>query len=366
MIDLKTWGWNSFFESQVNVDTEPSLVPARVLEQHRTEFVLISANGESRAVVSGRLGHEAREAEKEGVAFEWPAVGDWVLAEIRSDHDGATIRQVLTRQSAYKRKAAGPQQAEQIIAANIDFALLVAALDNDFNPRRIERYLAMAWQSGSQPAIVLTKADLCLNLAPILHELHALAPKVPVHATSVVADIGLEELAVYLIPGKTSVLLGSSGVGKSTLVNHLLGSARQQVNEVGDDDSGRHTTTSRQLIQLPSGGMIVDTPGMRELGMWRDEDTPASGLNSAFEDIYAFAAECRFGDCLHHSEPGCAVQAAIKAGKLEKKRLRNFQKLQKELEFESRKSDKQAMANSKQRWKKIQVQMNEIVKRKRF
>lgn len=363
MIDLMTWGWNTFFESQKLLESEAACSPARVLEQHRTEYVLISALGECRATPSGRMRHEIEERQTE---WGWPAVGDWVLADIKSEKEIAIIQRVLPRRSAYKRKAAGAQQAEQIVAANIDHALLVAALDNDFNPRRIERYLALAWESGSVPAIVLTKADLCSNLAPFLHELHAITAGVPVHATSAIADIGLDELAVYLRPGKTSVLLGSSGVGKSTLVNRLLGCARQTVNSVGDDDSGRHTTTSRQLIRLPGSGMIVDTPGMRELGMWQDENASGVGLDSAFEDLLELAAGCRFGDCLHQKEPGCAVQAAIKAGILEKKRLGNFRKLQREMEFESRKGDKQAMGNSKQRWKKIQVEMHDRIKRKRF
>lgn len=355
---LKSWGWDEFFSAQVVQDEPPAaaLAPARVIEQHRTEYVLAAEGGELRGALSGRMRHEIG-----GGGME-PAVGDWVLCEPRANEGKATVQRVLARRTEFVRKAAGETRG-QVVAANVDSVLIAAALDNDYNARRLERYLAMAWESGAEPAVVLTKADLCANLGERIAQTKSVAYGVPVHALSARTGAGLEVLAAYFSPGKTSALLGSSGVGKSTLVNALLGAERQTVNAVGDDDSGKHTTTSRQIIRLPGGGLIVDTPGMRELGMWRGESAAdEQGLSRTFDDVEQLATACRFSDCTHGNEPGCAIRAALESGELDPGRLESFRKLERELAFEARKSDKAAASNAKRRWKKINVQMRQRYK----
>ena len=306
-------GWSSFFDA--NFDPSTGHVPGRVAVQHRGAFVLYTEQGELWAEAAGRLAH----------ADELPAVGDWVAATVHGDR--ARIEAVLPRRTAFVRKASDKQTVEQVLAANVDTVLLVAALTRDLNPRRLERYLTLAWESGAVPVVVLTKADICADIAHALRRIEPVALGVPVHVTSCVTGLGLDELDRYLRRAQTVALLGSSGVGKSTLVNRLAGAELQATQEIKPDGKGRHTTTRRELIRLPDGAWMLDTPGMRELQLWAGGD----GLSEAFDDIEELAAGCRFSDCAHETEPGCAVRAAIASGALEHERLRSYRRLQAEL-----------------------------------
>ncbi|MCC7261010.1 MAG: ribosome small subunit-dependent GTPase A [Candidatus Latescibacteria bacterium] len=323
-MDLKDLGWNPFFAE--HFEAHKGLVPARVACQHRDLYVVYSEAGEWTAEVPGKWRHTARSP------AEFPAVGDWVGVTPREE-DKATIHALLPRRSSFTRRAAGVRTDEQVIAANIDTLFLVNGLDGDFNLRRLERYLTLAWDSGAAPVIVLNKADQCAEVDERLAEVEGIAFGVPVYAVSALEDQGLEALSPYLGAGKTVAVVGSSGVGKSTLTNSLLGRQHLKVNAVREDDSrGRHTTSHRELVLLEQGGLIVDTPGMRELQLWADEED----LSEGFGEVEELAAQCRFGDCRHQREPGCAVRAAVARGQLEEGRLESYFKLKREIENLSR------------------------------
>jgi ribosome biogenesis GTPase len=319
---LAAYGWTEdLARSFGEIAGADALQPARVLTAARLSYRVVTASGETEAAVSGRFRHEAR-----GLS-DFPAVGDWVAIEDRGA-DAAVIRALLPRRSRFSRSAGVETVDEQVSAANVDAVFLVSALNQDFNLRRLERYLTMAWSSGALPVVVLNKADLATDVVGGVVAAQAVAGAAPVFAVSAATGAGLEQLAPYLQPGQTVALLGSSGVGKSTLVNALLGFERQATAAVReDDDRGRHTTTSRELILLPTGALLVDTPGMRSLELWDADD----GLDEAFSDIEAIAAGCRFPDCRHESEPGCAVRAAIESGELPRARLESQRKLELEL-----------------------------------
>jgi ribosome biogenesis GTPase len=300
--------------------------------------------GEGFATVSGKL----RLAAEEGA--DWPAVGDWVAVEVDLANTTAVILEVLPRRSQFVRKSPGKKMEQQVIAANVDTALLVSALDGDFNPRRVERYLAQCWESGAKPVIVLNKADACNRTRDLAEEMERAAIGTAVCVVSAKTGQGFSELDEFLRPGQTLVLLGSSGVGKSTIVNRLLGEALQEVHPVRASDSrGRHTTTTRELFILPGGALLMDTPGLREIQLWDSE----RGLAQTFADIDALAGQCRFGDCRHEGEPGCAVEAALSAGTLDPLRLENRRKLLREQEFLQRKVDPQARQEHKEVWKQL-------------
>lgn len=337
---LKSYGWSEKLQAQFQTFADRGLTPGRVTVQQRGLYRLATPDGDLSAELSGKLAHEAGEG-------GYPVAGDWVACAARPGEGAATIHAVLPRSSVFVRKASGPNVAPQTVAANVDIALLTASLNADLSLRRLERYLAVAWESGAQPVVVLTKADACEDVDALVAEVESIAFGCPVHAVSAVTGQGLDALAALLGPGQTAVLLGSSGVGKSTLVNALAGQALMATQGIIEEGArGRHTTTHRELILLPSGGLVLDTPGMRELGLWDNE----AGVAAAFGDIEALAAQCRFHDCAHRTEPGCAVQAALADGTLDEGRWKSFGKLQRELAHLDLKDDPLARAEVRRVW----------------
>ncbi|WP_027410715.1 ribosome small subunit-dependent GTPase A [Anoxybacteroides tepidamans] len=352
---LEMLGWNGFFQESFNSYDNEEFLAGRVILEHKRLYRIMTEHGELLGHLAGKLRYQAASRE------DLPAVGDWVVIRPQLDENKATIQAVLPRKSKFSRKAAGDRAEEQIVAANVDIVFLVSALNQDFNVRRIERYLILAWESGAKPVIILNKADLCPDVDDRIAEVESVAFGVPIHPISALHEDGLEALQPYLEPGQTVALLGSSGVGKSTLMNRLLGEARQDVQEVREgDDRGRHTTTYRELFVLPSGACVIDTPGMRELQLWEGE----SGLTETFEDIQQLASQCYFRDCQHQSEPKCAVKAAIADGRVAQERYDSYLKLQRELAFFERKANKKAQIEEKERWKKINRDLRKFYKNK--
>jgi ribosome biogenesis GTPase len=327
--DLGELGWNP----ELADNLEPGLVPGRVAAAHRAAFDVWTETGSVRSRLPGRLVHEGLDV----------AVGDWVGLG-----DGL-IRTVLPRRSAIVRNAAGLTTTAQTLAANVDVALVVSSLGPDLEPRRIERYLVTIWESGASPEIVLTKADRLDDPWPLVAEVEAVALGVPVHVVSAVTGQGCDALRARIQAGTTAVLIGSSGVGKSTLVNLWLGEDVMTTRETReDDDEGRHTTTHRQLLVLPGGGLVIDTPGLRELQLW---DVGAAGHDATFADVEELATDCRFGDCTHTHEPGCAVLAAVESGELPSERLHSWRKLQRELRAIAMRHDIRLRKEEGRKWR---------------
>lgn len=347
-------GWTSSLQHSFDELSRPDLAPARVISVLRDHYRLRSEAGERLARLSGRYSFEV------ATRSDLPVVGDWVAMEA-AGANRAIIHQVLSRLTKISRKVAGRAVEEQVIAANIDTVFIVSALTHEFNLRRIERYLALGWDSGAQPVIVLNKADLASDIAATSADLALIAPGTQVHIISAIEGSGLEALQSYLAEGQTVAFIGSSGVGKSTIINRLLGSEVQPTLPVREhDDRGRHSTTSRNLFMLRNGGMVIDTPGMRELQLWHVDE----GVTSAFDDIEQIATGCRYRDCAHKSEPGCAVHRAIRSGLVPSGRVENFFKLQAEQAFLDRKLDVHAAQAAKHRAQKLCKDARDISRRK--
>ena len=352
-LGLAKMGWADGFARHFVESSEYE--PARVIAEHRTGYRVQTDSAERFAHVSGKLRHKAASH------ADLPAVGDWVVVQAVAEDAETVIERVLPRKSKFSRQAAGDRTAEQIVAANVDTVWIVSALDADFSLRRIERYLTLAWESGASPAIVLTKSDLCGEVGRYVSQVEAIAVGTPVHCTSSITREGLGELTRYFGNHGTVALLGSSGVGKSALINALAGETLQQTGGLRHDGTGRHTTTHRQLLRLPCGGLIIDTPGMRELQLWEGQES----LPEVFAEIDELAKSCRFSDCRHAGEPACAVALAIAQGQLPESRLHSYQKLERELAHQQRKQDARAQHEEKQRIKSIMRSVRQHPKYKR-
>jgi ribosome biogenesis GTPase len=321
---------------------KPDVQPGRVLIEFNYLYRVFVENGELETVLAGRIKHHATSR------ASLPAVGDWVAVRRRPEEDRGAIVGILPRRSRFSRRMAGQVTDEQVVAANVDMAFIVMGLDADYNLRRLERYLLLARESGAAPVVLLTKPDLTADPAARAAETISVTGDVPVHVLSPKFNTGVEQIAAYLTPGRTGALLGSSGVGKTTIINRLIGADVRRTRDVRETDSrGRHTTTHRELVVLPGGGLIVDTPGMRELQLWDVSES----VRETFDDIVELAAACRFSDCRHRSEPGCAVSAAIAEGRLAASRLESYLKLQNEIEQLARQQVERADLQEKRRSK---------------
>ncbi len=347
-------GWNSHFEESFGPYGDDGYAAMRVIRENRGSYLAISELGKYSCGISGRYRHEARSK------ADYPAVGDWVAASPRSNERRATIHALLPRRNAFSRKVAGQVTDEQVVAANIDTVFVVTGLDHDYSLRRIERYLSVAWDSGITPVVLLNKSDICADLEERILEVESAAYGTDVIALSAERGDGMERLNIYIETGKTVAFLGSSGVGKSTIINSLLGAGRMKVNAVSSGrGKGRHTTTHRELVVLPGGGMVIDTPGMRELQVWGDDD----GLAQVFGDIELLASNCRFRDCTHENEPGCAVRDALLRGTLPADRYESYLKLKREYDYLASRRTMKASAIEKARWKKISKLIRQLKNR---
>lgn len=331
--NLERLGWNDELARQFESDA-CGLEPGRVAVQHRGSWDVATESGETRAEITGRLRHEADPG-------ELPVVGDWVGLR-----DGK-IDAVLPRRSKFSRKVPFSEISEQVLVANVDVAFLVMGLDErDFNVRRLERYLTTTWEGGATPVVVLNKADLAYDLEAQRAETETVAFGVPTHVVSAETGEGIEELPPHLAGNRTIALLGSSGVGKSSIINRLLGEEHFLTGEIRSDGRGRHTTTHRELVQVPGGGVIIDTPGLRELQLWETDE----GLDQAFVDVAELVAQCRFADCQHRTEPDCAIKAALADGSLPAERWESYKKLQQELARLERKLDPKLRSEQRKKW----------------
>lgn len=339
MSTLESLGFDGFFAAQRERLASADWVPARIAAEGQSSFHLLGCRAPLGDLAGRLLGTLTKVTR--------PVVGDWV-AVVDGD-ERANIQHVFERRTALLRRAAGTLDEAQVVAVNVDTFFVVTAVNRDFNVRRLERYVAAVWNSGAEPVIVLNKVDLDEDVAPLVEAIEGAAVGVPVVRASAATGEGLEELRSYVQPGKTVGFIGSSGVGKSSLTNRLLGREVQAVGGLRDDERGRHTTTARQLVELPSGGLLIDTPGLRELGLLDD----IGGIETSFADVAAFAERCRFRDCAHESEPGCGVLAAVASGELPAERLASYRKLLAEIAAAERKRDPVLAGRSKARWKEV-------------
>lgn len=345
--NLERLGWTDELQASFRPHATQELVPGRVAVEHRGSYVTYTAAGELWAEITGRLRHTAQDRS------DLPAVGDWVAVAPRPD--GASIHGVLPRRSAFTRKVAGFETQGQVLAANIDVVWILGSLTRELSARRLERYLTVGWESGAQPVVVLTKADLGEAEPERVAEVEAVAFGCPVHVTSAVTGEGIDDLRASLAGNLTAALLGVSGVGKSTLVNALVGEERLATRETRADHVGRHTTTRRELIAVPGGGFVIDTPGLREIVLWDGE----AGMDTVFADIKRLAERCRFRDCEHRTEPRCAVRRAIASGELDRAHLHSYEKMQRELAYVEERREGKAAMNAKRRSRDISKRSRE-------
>ena len=345
-MNLKNIGFNDYVEAHFNSISSDDDMIARISGEYEKIYKIVTEGGEKTAEISGNMKYNA-----EG-RFDYPVVGDWVLVKGHKNSDRYIIKKIIPRQTKVSRKVAGKKSEEQIISANIDYIFIMSDLKDDYNINRLERYLTIAWDSGAKPIIVLNKADLCnkKDIENKKSEVEKIAFGVPVHVISCKKNRGLTEINRYLSSGTTISLIGSSGVGKSTLINQIIGRTKQKTNNTRKSDGkGKHTTTAREIIIIPDKGVIIDTPGMREIQLWNND----SGINSTFADIEKLSKRCKFNDCTHTHEPNCAVKDAINSGDLSEDRLKNFHKMKREMRYQKLKEMKTANQIEYAKWYEI-------------
>ncbi|MCB0728592.1 MAG: ribosome small subunit-dependent GTPase A [Ignavibacteriae bacterium] len=346
LTELTKYGWDDFFENQLNEFSEKELHAGRVAIENKSNYLLYTEFGEYSGELSGKFYYDADS--RGGL----PAVGDWVMFRPVHNEKKAVIENVLNRRNKFSRKVVLEKINEQVIAANIDYLFIVTSFNLEFNIKRIERYLTLAYDNGLNPVIILSKEDLCEDTAEIISEVRSISGDADIHPISAIENKGMEELKKYLEGNRTAAVVGSSGVGKSTLINVLTGTNNIPVNMIGDyKDKGKHTTTKRELILMPEGGIIIDTPGMREIQIWEGSD----GLSDSFKDVEEYFTQCKFSDCKHDTEPGCAVKKAIENGELDEERFNNYLKLQKEIKWFEIRKDKKAKSDESKKWKKVSL-----------